>query len=109
MHHVIDVASGSAGRRALGPPRAREAPVRERHATVSGSTAGSGLDVGRLEPPAALGAGQLGEHDVAAGAVAELDGRARAAAHPAIAPAQDRDDDGVQVTALLGEAVLAAV
>src|SRR5262245_21444284 len=38
----------------------------------------------------------------------ELDGRAGAAGHPPIAPARHRDDDGVEVAALLRQPVLEA-
>src|SRR5207253_6856335 len=44
----------------------------------------------------------------AAAAVHELDRRAVAAGHPAVAPAGQGDDDGIEVAALLGEPVLEA-
>src|SRR5436309_2880507 len=75
---------------ASSPSRWRTAIVfgASRPTGVDRSAAGGGLDVPGLEPLAAFGAGQLGEHDVTAGAVPELDGRPGVTSHPAVAPAQ---------------------
>ena len=71
---------------------------------------GPGCAIMSRAPIGSLQSGQasVGVIDVSAVPVDQLDRRAGVARHPAVAPARERDDDRVEVAALLGQPVLVA-
>src|SRR4029077_8356516 len=94
-----DRRTGSASRGLL--LLAHRAPTAERRT-------GTGAHVTRRHRLGAVGTGEHRHHGVTATTVLQLDGRSGVTRHPAIAPARHRDDDRVEVAALLGEPILEA-